>query len=210
MEPHLYSREPNWHLSRILRTCRLSIVDYFILDDLYTGSHMRLSMLKKRVLQTAADAGVLPRQGMRAVVNRMQSLKRRRYIQEIDQAARKAIARIMEAAGLTPLSGVPFVGDIDLTLAGASIMEYVSRMSHGESRDSSIVYVAIEGADRIRPYIVSPSREACETYGERDPAVQLASGLTECGPWCGRWWRVYFGGFKRRIRAHRLISPHNS
>jgi hypothetical protein len=197
----VYSREDDARLIKCLRAYRLSLADYLILDELYSCCHMRLPLLRTRAVRSITAA--LSKEGVTATISgRIKILVERGYVQKFTAKRQAAVRELLAAGAVNPLAGFPRPGDMDLTLVGASVMNFLLAEVFGEAVDQqSGVYLAAEATGSgARTFIFGNLRDECESYCERDPDVESLGPTTSCGPWCARWWTVFPRGFRRRVK----------
>jgi len=100
----MYSKETYTLLIEYLKTYRLSLADYLILDELYSCCHMALADLRKRAVEAVKRVNG-PKCEMRVISHRISVLKKRGYIGEVRPEILSAMETLMNAAAITPVGG---------------------------------------------------------------------------------------------------------
>lgn len=184
---------------RHLRQYRVSLLDYWIISELYFHSHMKASLLVERVVHTATDAHKPRKCDGSSVIQRLGLLRERGFIQRVDCNTLAAIRILLKSAGVTNVGGWPRPGHIDLTVTGAKVMNALCAALHPQdASQKDAVYYTHDG--KGRGYAYSNSKNELQRCGDINPEIDPVGATKACGAWCGRWWDVFPTGFRREIR----------
>lgn len=124
------------------------------------------------------------------------------WLQVIDDAALAEIAaRLRAGCVLGPVYGLPSVGKVDFTQAGADLWVRI-RDCDGPAKPFASTDVVSETTARYFTTRAAAEAEAESAWGGYDDTVAV-SDPTPTGPWRAEWWRQFPQGYRIDIEERR-------
>jgi hypothetical protein len=119
----------------------------------------------------------------------------RGWLQVIDEPARARIAAELRDGGfLGPIYGLPDIGGVDFTLAGAELWRRISRLWLSD-RAVPFAYTDTVHIKTAQYFRTRAAAVAAMPTGDEDHAV-TATGPIRIGPWRVQWWRRFPEGYR--------------
>jgi len=176
-------------LDKLLERLGLTEAEYWILHEVYFTERRAQDLIPHaKGLADALGYAVPPREEFEAAEK---SLFNRGLIQIVtDETLREIEAELKADPGLGPTEGLPRVGCVDFTRAGA---EFRLGPPEGTFRQRSGICPWYYAPGRCRIFSTSKESLIVEAPGFFEKCT--VSDPVEVGPWRSRWWRKYSRGY---------------
>jgi hypothetical protein len=175
----------------------LSEIEFYLLDDIYMTVDWPAERLIHRTLKENGGPVAEPRTEVELA---LRALLDRGLLLEVDESCLAAIQLLLARSQLVSSLGWPHVGNLDLSLRGAAVMERWRELVFGPVRHGSAVRVM---QSRSPVIIFGTDNEAVADFIDacmNEEGFLAAGEIAPCGIWCGRWWQIYSNGFVFQAR----------
>ncbi|MHC5538638.1 hypothetical protein ACYOEI_10485 [Singulisphaera rosea] len=125
------------------------------------------------------------------------------WLQVIDEPAlAKIVDELRERRVLGPIYGLPPVGAVAFTDAGAALWQQIAEPRRGDSPRTPSSGSGIVRAKSTR-YLPTRAKAVAEIESARNnPDVISVTGPFPTGPWRAQWWRRFPEGYRIEIEEH--------
>lgn len=186
-------------LQQSLARFNLTFADYVILQLIHYEA--RSAALAPRFALALLKHTAWPLPSVEECFETIESLRRRRLVTIVDRVEQLCIGRFIgRLRCIGPLGGVPYLGQLDFTLAGAEVWRaFLNENDHGFGRDyywnSCIYVVRRRSATIIYSFHLDMIYESMELsdYSPLSPPEPIRT-------WRVEWWREIYSGFRLHCR----------
>jgi hypothetical protein len=121
----------------------------------------------------------------------------RGWFQVIDQRALEEMVTDLRARNvLGPIYGLPVIGSVDFTLAGARVREQFIQPAKRARSSPAFVYTDVVHSQEAHYFATRETALAAMEEYRGSHSVTSLTGPNRIGPWRAQWWRRFPDGFR--------------